>query len=93
MDGELDATPWGSANVPDTLLVVGIVERVPRAAEGACNSRHLPTTACRTQKKKKTQLMLTGNSGQDIFKPLQKTCNALYRRKVTIKFNFPATKQ
>lgn len=52
MDGELDTTPWGPADVPDTLLVVGIVERVPRAAEGACDSRHLPTTACWTQKKK-----------------------------------------
>lgn len=51
MDGELDTTPWGSADVPDTLFVVGIVERVPRAAEGACDSRHLPTTACWTHKK------------------------------------------
>lgn len=50
MDGELDTTPWGSTDVPDTLLVVGIVEWVPRAAEGACDSIHLPTTACWTQK-------------------------------------------
>lgn len=33
MDGELDAVPRGHANVPDTLLVVRIVVRVPRAGE------------------------------------------------------------
>lgn len=50
MDGELNATPWGHANVPDTLPVVRIAVGVPRAAEGACGSRHLSTTACREKK-------------------------------------------
>lgn len=39
MDGELNATPGGCANVPDTLFVGGILVRVPRAAEGASGPR------------------------------------------------------
>jgi hypothetical protein len=46
MDGELNATPWGSAKVPDTLLAVWIAIRISRAAEGACGSRQLSTTTC-----------------------------------------------
>jgi hypothetical protein len=49
MDGELNAIPWGHANVPDTLLVMRIAVRVPRAAKGAHGSRHLSTTACQVK--------------------------------------------
>lgn len=44
VDGELNATPGGGVNVPDTLLVGGVPHRVARATEGASIARQLSTT-------------------------------------------------
>lgn len=44
MDGELNATPRGCVNVPDTLPVGGVPVRVAGATEGAHVPRQLSTT-------------------------------------------------
>lgn len=50
VDGELNAAPRSSVNVPYTLLAGGIRVRVARAAEGACGPRQLCTTTCENSK-------------------------------------------
>lgn len=50
VDGELNATPSGCVNVPDTLLVGRVPVRVPRATEGTRVPGQLSTTTCENHK-------------------------------------------
>lgn len=55
VDGELNATPRGCVNVPDTLLVGGVPIRVPRATEGTRVPGQLSTTTCENHKTQSVQ--------------------------------------
>lgn len=55
MDGELNATPRGCVNVPDTLPVGGVPVRVAGATEGAHVPRQLSTTTCENHKTQSVQ--------------------------------------